>query len=208
LYTGGWEFYSSANTDTAHSAVGWINESERHTRAGPRTAVWFYSDTNTTWFRNLTFPPANAAEDTGFDEILINLTGLHLPDGPAFFGAYTQYSLGNLTMLYFQNSSSTYDEHAYSNRTTSGKGGDEADDEDTAAMSINYFSTYNNTDQTWITKRRLWNNSNATLFGKASQNGLDVFYTYISDNISLNLTYDDETNKVNYSGIGHNWTLT
>ncbi len=143
------------------SAAGSLNADYE---MGIGDVVHLYESTNTTYFRN----------KSGTPTYLVNATGGHV-----FFGLYNSYNFGNISHRLFLNSTfgSITGNSTYLNQGAAGLN-----------FTINYLSSYNNSNQKYVDSIYTWSWNNDTVLGGPYKNGLDTLWSYFDYNLTINVT--------------------
>jgi hypothetical protein len=129
---------------------------------GIHPAVWLYSTSGTTWFRN----------NSGTASFDYNITSGH-----NFLPMYFDYTFGNLSHNLFRNSSGG---NVTDITSPYGAGG--------VGFSIEDYAGYNNSAQEWNLFYYTWDTANTTELGKNYKNGIDALWFYSQYNVTLNVT--------------------
>ena len=120
-------------------------------------AVFLYDSTNNTYWRTDT----NRESGISYQ--------MNITSGHNFFGLYDEFSFGNLSDYNFRNASG-------GNVTTQGY-----------EFQINYYNSYNNSNQQWVSHIYSWSFNNATQLG-TYENGLDALHVYSEYNVTINIS--------------------
>jgi len=177
-----WSIYDAAiNLTTLYDQTGaefvyWWNRSDQswlyHSSAtttyaenkiGLGEVIHLYDGTGRTWFRNYTSP-------------VINKYNVNITSGHNFLGLYANYTFGNFSTTIFRNASGG---------NLTGLNSSVGDYE----FRIDFFNSYNNSNQTYVSHIADWSWNNLTILG-AYGNGLDTLHVYSDYNITMNISSD------------------
>ncbi len=149
-----WRYYSSSSTGLGSDnlVIG--------------DAIYLYTATNQSYFRNNTGNPA----------YLKNITV-----GDNYFALYNEYSFGNLTYNIFRNDSQG---DVTPVTTIYGDGN--------LQFNFTHFYSYNNSAHSWVPYTHLYDINNDTVLGKAYKNGLDTLWLFSEYNVTINMTPNGE----------------